>query len=130
MPQILVVDDDRHQRLLLREILEEDGHQIREATDGLAALVAVQTQRPDLIILDINMPGLDGLQVLRRLHDIDRHLPIILNSAYSAYKEQYVSWLADAYVTKSSNTDDLRHAVANILKQRGIVPPTAPQAAS
>lgn len=128
MPQILVVDDDRHQRLLLREILEEDGHRVREATDGSAALAAVQAQRPDLIILDINMPGLDGLQVLRRLHDIDRHLPVILNSAYSAYNEQYVSWLADAYVTKSSNTDELRRAVLSVLVQRGVVPPTVAQA--
>ena len=66
---------------------------------------------PDAVILDINMPGADGLHTLARIHDMEPRLPVVLNSAYAAYKEQYVSWIADAYVTKSSNLDELRHAV-------------------
>lgn len=115
MARILIVDDDINQRVLYREILEDDGYEIAEAHDGRSALEAVERDRPDLVILDINMPGMDGLQTLRRLHDMDRHLLVILNSAYSAYKDQFVSWLADAYITKSSNIDDIRTTVRSVL---------------
>jgi len=124
MVRILVVDDETNQRLLLRELLEDDGYEVLEAGDGLAAIATVQKENPDLVLLDINMPGLDGLQVLRRLHDLDHHLPVILNSAYPAYQDQYVSWLADAYLTKSSHIDEIRRTVQNVLIARGILPPT------
>ena len=61
------------------------------------------------------MPGMDGLQTLTRIHDLNRRMPVILHSAYAAYKDQFVSWIADAYVTKSSNPDDLTRAVRAVL---------------
>jgi two-component system, response regulator, stage 0 sporulation protein F len=115
MPRILIVDDDDNQRLLYRELFEEDGHQVLEARDGRDALLVIERDPPDVVVLDINMPGMDGLQTLTRIHDLNRRMPVILHSAYAAYKDQFVSWIADAYVTKSSNPDDLTRAVQAVL---------------
>jgi CheY-like chemotaxis protein len=115
MPRILIVDDDDNQRLLYRELFEDEGYTVVEASDGRAALACIERDPPDVVVLDINMPGMDGLQTLTRIHDINRRLPVILHSAYAAYKDQFVSWIADAYVTKSSNPDDLTRAVGMVL---------------
>jgi CheY-like chemotaxis protein len=124
MAKILLVEDDDNQRLLYREDLEEEGHEVSEARDGRQALASIANDLPDAVILDINMPGMDGLQTLARIHDFDPTLPVILNSAYAAYKEQFISWIADAYVTKSSNTAELRRAVHTVLAEKGLpLPP-------
>lgn len=111
MPRILIVEDDENERLLYREELESEGYEVVEACDGREAVACVQTHHLDAVVLDISMPGMDGLQTLERVHDLNRRLPVILNSAYAVYKEQFVSWLADAYVTKSSNSAALKAAV-------------------
>jgi len=118
MARILIVDDDDNQRLLYRELLEEEGYDVVEAADGRAALARIGDTAPDVVVLDINMPGMDGLQTLTRIHDLDRRLPVILHSAYAAYREQYVSWIADAYVTKSSNPDELTNTVRAVLARQ------------
>lgn len=118
MPRILIVEDDEHQRLLYREEFEDEGYEVVEARDGREAMVRVQTDRPDAVVLDICMPGMDGLQTLERMHDLNRRLPVILNSAYAAYRDRFVSWIADAYVTKSSNSAELKAAVRAVLARR------------
>ena len=115
MPRILIVDDDDNQRLLYRELFEDEGYTVFEASDGRDALACIERDPPDVVVLDINMPGMDGLQTLTRIHDLNRRMPVILHSAYAAYKDQFVSWIADAYVTKSSNPDDLTRAVRTVL---------------
>jgi DNA-binding response OmpR family regulator len=118
MPRILIVDDDDNQRLLYREFFEDEGYEVVDARDGRAALDCVKRDPPDAVILDINMPGIDGLQTLTRIHDLDRQLPVILHSAYAAYKDQFISWIADAYVIKSSNPDDLVDALRAVLAKK------------
>lgn len=118
MPRILIVEDDDNQRLLYREVFEDDGFEVVEARDGRDALAQIERDPPDVVVLDINMPGLDGLQTLTRIHDLNRSLPVILHSAYAAYQDQFVSWIADAYVTKSSNPDDLTQAVRAVLANK------------
>ena len=118
MPRILIVEDDDHQRLLYREQFEGEGYEVLEARDGQEALACIRTSAPDAVVLDINMPGVDGLHTLARIHDLNRGLPVILNSAYAVYKDQFVSWIADAYVTKSSNTAELKDAVRAVLTKR------------
>ena len=115
MTRILIVEDDDNQRLLYREDFQDHGYEVFEARDGTEALTAIERHAPDAVVLDINMPGLDGLSTLTRIHDRHRRLPVVLNSAYSAYRDQYVSWIADAYVTKSSNSDELREAVRAVI---------------
>jgi len=125
MATILIVDDDDHQRLLYREELERKGHTVLEARSGKEAVGAVMREPPDAVVLDINMPGMDGVETLARLHNLNHRLPIVLNSAYATYRNQFVTWIADAYVVKSSNLEELSRTVQSVLAQRGSPsPPT------
>ncbi|MBY0278390.1 response regulator [Candidatus Binatia bacterium] len=123
--RVLIVEDDDNQRLLYRETFEADGHQVLEADGAPAAIELVRSDRPDVVVLDINMPGLDGLDTLAAIHALDRRLPIVLNTAYTAYREHFVSWIADAYVVKSSDLTELRETVRDVVARRARGP--APQ---
>ncbi len=118
MARILIVDDDDNQRLLYRELFEDEGYEVVDAGDSRQALACVERDPPDAVILDINMPGMDGLETLARIHDLNRRLPVVLHSAYAAYRDQFVSWIADAYVTKSSNPEDLTQTVRAVLAKK------------
>ena len=80
MPRILVVDDDASVRALVRDVLELEGHVVRLAPDGYAALRAVAAERPDCVVLDVGMPGMDGHEVLGRLRASTggRDLPVVM----------------------------------------------------
>lgn len=112
---ILIVEDDQHERMLYEEDFTEQGYTVRLAADAEAALAEIRRQRPDLVVLDINMPGKDGLDLLREIMDIDNKLPVVLNTAYSAYQQNFMAWSACAYVVKSSDTTELLETVRNIL---------------
>ena len=83
MPTILVVDDHEEIRAALAEILEEEGHEVLQAADGLDALEMISRRLPDVILLDIAMPGIDGLETLSRLKEITESatLPVIMVTA-------------------------------------------------
>jgi len=115
---VLVVDDDEHQRLLYQEELELEGHEVLLATSGPEAVATVADCEVDVVVLDIAMPGMDGVETLSRILDIDRQLPVILNTAYSSYKDDFMTWAADAYVTKSSDLSTLKGHVREALHQR------------
>lgn len=92
MPSILVVDDDADIRLLLRLELSAEGHQIHEAADGRQALDAIATERPDLVVLDIMMPVLDGWGVLQAL-DQDTAPPVVVITALATDEDRHVAEL-------------------------------------
>jgi DNA-binding response OmpR family regulator len=74
--------------------------------------------RPDLVVLDIKMPGMDGIEALGRILSRDNAIPVVLNSAYSSYQESFLSWSADAYVIKSSDLTELKSRIRTILATR------------
>ncbi len=115
---ILVVEDDLHQRTLYEEELIEEGYRVVTAEDGRAALKAVQEHSPDLVVMDINMPVMDGLDALSQMMEHDSHIPVIINSAYPSYKDSFSSWSADAYVVKSSDLSELKQTVKRLLAER------------
>jgi DNA-binding response OmpR family regulator len=112
---ILIVEDEGNEALLYQEEFEEAGYDVTVANNADAALAAVRARRPDLVVLDINMPGKDGLDLLRELLDIDHKLPVVLNTAYREYQDQFMSWAAAAYVVKSSDPTELLQTVSNVL---------------
>jgi two-component SAPR family response regulator len=69
----------------------------------------------DLVVLDIKMEGRNGLESLSDFRRVNKDLPIILNSAYSTYKSDFQSWLADAYLVKSSNLEELKRKVRELI---------------
>ncbi|MDP3181944.1 MAG: response regulator [Desulfobaccales bacterium] len=115
MKTILVVDDDEPIRILLTEELTEDGYRVITASNARDALKLVENESLDLVILDIRMPGMDGLEALPRILGMKEGLPVILNTAYSQYKESFMSWAADAYVIKSSDLTELKAKVKELI---------------
>jgi len=118
MTTILVVEDDKNQRLLYEQELKLEGYGIVTASDGKEALEKVQEQLPDIIIMDINIPKMDGIETMGRILSKNKEIPIIINTAYSNYKDYFMSWAADAYIVKSSNLSDLKNAVKDVLVKK------------
>ncbi len=117
MKRILVVDDEEAIRTLLQEELQDEGYEVMIATNARDALKMVQTETLDLVILDIRMPGMDGLEALPRILGLKEGLPVILNSAYTQFQESFMSWAADAYVVKSSDLTELKAKVKELVNK-------------
>jgi DNA-binding response OmpR family regulator len=117
MKTILVVDDDEAIRTLLQEELEEEGYKVLIATNARDALKLVAAEPLDLVILDIRMPGMDGLEALPRILGIKEGLPVIMNTAYSQYQDSFMSWAADAYVVKSSDLTELKEKIKELINK-------------
>ena len=116
MATILVVEDDANQLLLYTDALKAEGYDVMAANDGRAALELVsKTPRPDLVVMDISMPGMDGIEAMSRMLSQDHKLPVILNSAYATYKDNFRAWSADAYVVKSSDMSELIDTIKKVL---------------
>jgi len=112
---ILVIDDEDHILKLYEKELSEDGYQVRTTTRGEEALRMVESESPHLVILDIKLQDQNGLGILGDLRRINKNTPIILNSAYSTYKSDFQSWLADAYLVKSPNLDELKEKIKELV---------------
>ena len=116
MKKILVVDDEENIRILYKEELEEDGFCVELAKSGEEALDKLPTVQPDLITLDIKMPGMGGIEVLKQIRERNKHLPIILCSAYSDYKQDFTTWASDAYVVKCADLTELKSTIRRLLE--------------
>jgi DNA-binding response OmpR family regulator len=115
---ILVVDDEEHIRLLYKEEFEEEGYNVLLAGSGEDALTLVENKLPDLITLDIKMPGIDGITLARKIKEIRSDMPVIFVSAYEDYKHDFGTWASDAYFVKSANLAELKSLIAKILKDK------------
>ena len=118
MAKILVVDDHADTRLLLNRILAKEGYQVIEAEDGITACAKAVSEKPDLILLDILMPGLDGFQALEYLKEFPgtQSIPVIMLTACDGRDDMLrgMSSAAD-YITKSATWAELLTSVRNIL---------------
>jgi DNA-binding response OmpR family regulator len=126
---VLVVDDDPTVSDVVRRYLELAGFEATMVADGLSALAAAKGRRPDLVVLDLMLPGMDGLEVCRRLRDGDADLPIIMLTALGEEADRVIglSHGADDYVTKPFSPRELVLRVQSVLR-RSARPPAGPAA--
>ncbi len=118
MSKILVVEDEQHQRELYSMELQDEGYEVDQAANGKEAVDKVKSNKYDLVILDIRMPEMDGIEALGKILSRDKKIPIIIYTAYSNYKSNFMTWTADAYITKSSNLDELKNKIQEIIVGR------------
>ncbi len=120
MKKILIADDKATGRELIRTVLEKAGHQVFEACDGIEALEAAGRVRPDLIILDLHMPGLDGFSVVRELRTLDHFSssPIVALTASAMQGDRQKAMDAGftGYITKPISLNQLRSEVERLLQ--------------
>ena len=118
MTKLLLIDDEEPIRIVYREEFEDDGYTVFTAPDGETGLELFQKEKPDIVILDIMMPGINGVDVLRQMKMIDSSVPVILSSAYQEFKRDLGTWASDAYVVKSGNIEELKQTVCELIAQK------------
>ncbi|MBA2465510.1 MAG: response regulator transcription factor [Nocardioidaceae bacterium] len=120
MARVLVVDDDHTVREVVVSYLRAGGHQVAESTDGETALREMRDQPADLVVLDLMLPGIDGLEVCRRLRDRS-DVPVIMLTALGAETDRVIGFQhgADDYVTKPFSPRELVLRVDSVLRRSG-----------
>ena len=113
--RLLIVDDEEYIRLLYRSELEEEGYHVTVASDAREALEIVERESLDLIVLDIKMPGMDGIEAMQKIVGKKKNIPIIINSAYPHFKDSFMTWVAEEYVVKSSDLQELKDKIKQLL---------------
>ena len=118
MTTILLVEDDKNQRLLYEQELRHEGYEVVTVSNGKEALEEVQEKLPDIVIMDINMPKMDGIEAMGRILGKNKEIPVIINTAYSNYKDSFMSWAADAYIVKTSDLSELKEKIKEVLAKK------------
>lgn len=116
MKKILLVDDEPSIQIVYREEFEDDGYQVISAANGEEGLEKFQLENPDIVILDILMPGMNGIEVLRQMKMQRPDIPVILSSAFQEFQREIGSWASEEYIVKSGNLDRLKEAVKRLLQ--------------
>jgi len=115
MSRILIVEDEPDLQELYRLELTECGYDVSVCGDGETAVSAARDQVFDLVVLDIKIPKREGTEVLHELKKRNREVPVILNTAYSTYKSDFSTWMADAYIVKSADLGELKDKIKELL---------------
>jgi DNA-binding NtrC family response regulator len=118
MARLLVIDDEANIRLLYAQELADEGYEVVTAANVSEALNRLDEQTFDLVILDIKLKSESGLDLLQQIVKERHNLPVILCSAFSCYKDDFSAWLADGYVVKSSNIEELKLEVDKVLGKK------------
>jgi two-component system, OmpR family, response regulator VicR len=120
---ILIVDDENTIREVVRRYLEREGYQVQEAADGYEALDSIQADPPDLIVLDLMLPGIDGLTITQHLRQ-DRQIPIIMLTAKGEASDRIrgLDLGADDYITKPFSPQEVVSRVRAVLRRIGGAP--------
>ena len=128
MANILVIDDEADMRFAVRMLLERSGHSVMEAENGDHALAKLDELIPDLVLLDMRLPGMDGIQILQKLRERQKDLPIIMVTGYGNVElaQQAIAMGADHYLSKPFHNKELIEVIQQTLEKRGYVPPESP----
>lgn len=117
MARLLVVDDERDIRQLYAAELQDEGYQVETAGSAAEAAELLQQGGFDLMVLDIQMKGESGLQLLQRLVHEEYKVPVVLCTAFGCYQDDFSSWLAASYVVKSGDLGELKKEVRRVLEK-------------
>jgi DNA-binding response OmpR family regulator len=117
MKKIMVVDDDLHIQKLYKEELEEEGYEVVVAGNGAEAMELFVQENPDIVTLDILMPDIDGIKLLRQMKEKKPRLPVIMSTAYD-YRDDFAVWASEAYIVKSSDLDELKKTIKTLLAKQ------------
>jgi CheY-like chemotaxis protein len=111
--KVLIIDDSTINNILLQSILEDEGYQTSFVLDGKEAFNIIGEFKPDVILLDIMMPGMSGFDVLKKMNNIGYNIPVIALSAYKneKYERQAISLGAHTYLTKPVKSKKLFRAI-------------------
>jgi len=116
--KLLFADDEESIRLLYKEEFEEKGYEVILASNGQEALEKFAEQNPDLLVIDIKMPGMDGIEVLKKIREQSRQVPVILCTAYGEYRHNLETWASDDYIVKSANLAGLMKKIETLLARQ------------
>ena len=117
MFKLLVVEDKESLQEWYGEELEKEGYSVATAANAKEALNRLRGQPIDLVVLDIQMPGMNGLELLGKVLGEKIKIPVIINTAYPHYKNHFMSWAAEAYVVKSSDFSELKDTIRKVLRK-------------
>ena len=112
--KILVVDDDAHILKLYKLELEEEGYDVTTAGSGKEAMEKFEGQDFDLVTLDILMPDVDGITLLRRMKELKPRMPIIMSTAYD-YRDDFAVWASEAYLVKSADLTEMKNMIKKLI---------------
>lgn len=118
MEKVLCVDDDLSLLRLYQDELSEEGYKVILAKDGKEALAKFEKEKPQVVVMDIRMPVMDGIETLTAMMGKDPQVPVILNTAYPQYRDNFMTWGAEAYVIKSSDLTELKQKIREVLNKR------------
>ncbi|MED1469087.1 MULTISPECIES: response regulator [Bacillus] len=118
--KILIVDDQFGIRILLNEVFQKEGYQTYQAANGIQALDIVKKHDPDLVLLDMKIPGMDGIEILKRMKVIDPEIRVIIMTAYGELDmiQEAKDLGAITHFAKPFDIDDIRAAVKKHMPQK------------
>ena len=124
MPKILVVDDEPNIRRLVADVLTVEGYEVEAVADGYAALAAIEARRPDCVVLDVMMPGIDGHEVLQRIRAAEHgpDLPVVMLTAAADDAQQWQAWTegVDYFLAKPFEADELLRYLSYLFESAAV----------
>lgn len=114
--KILIVDDDVSILRLYKEELEEDGYTVVTAANGQEAIEQFDREHPDIVTLDILLPDIDGIKLLRQMKEKKPRTPIIMSTAYD-YRDDFAVWASEAYIVKSADLSELKATIKKLAER-------------
>jgi len=118
METILCVDDDPNILELYKDELSEEGYHVIPARNGKEALRKFESEKLDVVVMDIRMPQMDGVETLMAMLGKNRQAAVILNTVYPQYRDNFMTWGAEAYVIKSSDFTELKTKIREVIDRR------------
>lgn len=119
-PGVLIVDNDENHQILLQAWFEMAGYKVSLVKYGSDAVAATKKVNPDLVILDVDLPHMDGFETMEAIKNSKRRLPVIINTGHAYHRADVRSFSADAFIIKSSNVKELVIKAREILGTRQV----------